>query len=254
MNPNRIRWLNIISLCGLVAACTEAKDPAPHPTPHGDADRPSEDGANADLAAADYDVGDSGPLVEFPLRVPGSHLMLCGGEEEWVPDVDYVCQIATGGLALELYVQASPTNCDETQMFAPQMVAIGAWLKLDGQVWPTPARYNWGGNHHNDSVNFAVDSAIYTLYHSSFSFGWRKCAPPDCLLTCDASATMNAPCDNWAKLAVDGCARDSGDGPPPNPVICVEVDPSGSVPPFLDPWSSQAGNAEYPRLPCIGDI
>ena len=52
----------------------------------------------------------------------------------------------------------------------------------------------------------------------------------------------------------DGCARDSGSGPPPLPAICVRVESDGSVPPLLDPWQAQPGHDEYPLLPCYGEL
>jgi hypothetical protein len=125
---------------------------------------------------------------------------------------------------------------------------VAAFYKVGtGPVHTTEARYEWGGNHHNDQLKFVYETITYDIWHSSIGFGGRVCAPPDCLLACYPDTTFDA-CDAYSGWAVDGCARDPHTGPPPAPVICVVVNADGTVPALADPWTSVP-----PLLPCAGD-
>ncbi len=221
----------------------------------GDAD--VDDEQASDTAEADYDVGDSGPLSAFPWRIPTIHPFDCGaGGIVGFWDIDYLCKIQTGGLDLELYLQASPNACEGSIMPFADMTVPGAWIKRTGEnlVWRVSASFEAGGNHRNDSMAFAVDGTLYRIWHSSFGIGFRACVAPDCLLICTDEASVGHPCDEYNNVAVNGCARNSGDGPPPNPVICIPIASDGSVSPYLDPWQVQASDESYPILPCEGDL
>lgn len=170
-------------------------------------------------------------------------------------DIDHVCLFDNTELQMELYVRARPVGC--TGFWGTPVYTVGAaWTKIDGQVAPTMAQYDWGGNHHNDSIGFKVGEQLYVIWHSSIGWGWRACAPPDCSIVCDSGTDFGA-CDPYAGFTVDGtdgCARDTGDPPPPLPVVCVKVQSDGTVPPLLDPWTQHTGYDQYPLLPCGGDM
>lgn len=205
-----------------------------------------------DATPEDTASDEGGPLPEFPIRTPASHEIECVGTGNvtfW--DTDYVCRVPLNTTSLELYVQATPTDCQAVfDSGYPIFDDVNVWYKVDGtgDAWPTPGAYDWGGNHHNDQIKFAYDGTRYVLWHSSLGFGWHACAPPDCLLTCEPTATFET-CDYLGGFSVDGCDREPGGPPPPAPVICVAVNADGSVPPLDDPWAGAD-----PLLPCAGDM
>ena len=214
-----------------------------------------------DSDTSDSDQTDSSEEQEttedFVFRTPGSHVLQCGGEmglEETWWDADHLCEISYDGHEIKLYIQADPTACHD--IFGPTMEAVGTWAKLDGgPVQTIDGYYDWGGRHHNDWIRFRLTDSDpwWVIQHSSIGYGFRKCAPPDCLVVCQAGKT----CDSGVgspDAQIDGCERIAGDGPPPIPVICVQVGDDGVAPALLDPWTAHDGEDDYPLLPCPGDM
>jgi len=210
------------------------------------------DAAAADAAPADAAPPDAGPLDEFPLRPLESHELPCPGGAMTFWDTDFVCRVPVDDTSIDLYVQATPTECVSVGMGdIPVFENVQGWYRTEGAgpAWPTDAAYDWGGNHHNEEIKFVFQDTVYDIWHSSLGFGWRACAPPDCLLTCAAGATFDT-CDYLGGWVVDGCERvRPGGPPPPSRVLCVAVTASGEVPPFEDPWTT-----DPPLLPCPGDM
>jgi hypothetical protein len=206
--------------------------------------------------SGDADQGDAGgdpPIDDFPFRTPQARTVPCASATATFWDTDHVCHVTYDTLNVHIYVQATPTDCEGFGIgHTPVFGLVSGWIKRDGSVFPMAAHYDWGGNHHNDSLYFTVDGDLYLIWHSSTGFGWRACAPPDCLMPC-ASGTTSATCDYTSGWQVDGCDREAGGPPPPYPVICVLVAADGSVPALLDPWQAQASASDYPLLPCAGD-
>jgi hypothetical protein len=159
----------------------------------------------------------------FTIRVPSAHEVPFedfGGNDETTEawDIDHVCTFVRGTWNGHFYVQASPNRCGG--MIGCAYDTVGAWLSFDGAVQEVPdAYYDFGGNHHNDSVEFTFDNNTYKFYHSTFGWGWRKCQPMDCLVVYDASGMT---------LVEDGCTPEDRS----LPVVCVEVARNGSVPDF----------------------
>ncbi|MBN1944612.1 MAG: hypothetical protein JW797_03005 [Bradymonadales bacterium] len=213
---------------------------------------------------------DAGP-EPFPIRVPQSRVVSCGQSSPTFFDIDHVCTIdmelssPAVSVHADLYIQASPYGC--APWGSPLYTSVGAWMRVDGEVTQLDAgqsHYDYGGNHHNDAIDVVIQGEHLLLYHSSFAWGWRACAPPDCVLVCAEGTEVRRPhdpdqdtsvtCTRDQNYVLDGCERNTGDPPPPHPVLCVEVQADGSVPPLLDPWTSHTEAPDYPLLPCIGDI
>jgi hypothetical protein len=172
----------------------------------------SPDEAVADLPAeVTSDVPADAPQPTnygFDVRVPGGK------------DIDHVCRVVRPGLIdAYLYVQATEDTC--RMMTGCVYKTVGAWVSVDGEV-STAADpfYDYGGNHHNDSIEFEYGGRKVRLYHSFFGFGWRACTPPDCMQVQDLSGNVE----------VDGCVE----GERSIPVQCVEVCPDGKVLPPKD--------------------
>jgi hypothetical protein len=164
-------------------------------------------------------------------------------------DADFSCLVPLDSTDVEIFVQATPTACGgftgAEYAVWPSFDTRVFYRDAEGLVWETDGRYLWGGRHHIDSIQLELGGTIYVIAHSSLGSFMHPCAPPDCLLPCPAGSTFDT-CDEYAGFSVDGCERDTGDPPPPLPVICVAVNADGSVPPLVDPWMGQGGAPPRP--------
>ncbi|MBI5542317.1 MAG: hypothetical protein HY901_00385 [Deltaproteobacteria bacterium] len=188
--------------------------------------------------AADSAVPDAGGVVDehgFTLRVPQERTIPVGGgigpgpvETTTAWDIDYVCTFKHGALDGFFYVQATPL---ENRMMGMGggivMQTEGGWLSFANVVTPAAgALYDYGGNHHNDSLEFDFQGKHYRYYHSSFGWGFRSCMPPDCLEVYQG-----------ATLEEDGCRSGRT-----LPVVCVEVAHDGTVAPLVDEYEKCPGD------------
>lgn len=254
-----ILWLTAFS-------CSDSSSPADGDTEadseqsaDGDSDTPvdgdSDVVVDGDSEAAD---GESVLFDGFSLRIPQSRSLTCSddqaaGGQPWY-DVDYVCRVAYESLEVELYLQATPSDC--YSFGAPIFVADHQrlWIKQNGAISEAPSGsfvYDYGGRHHNDSLSFTVAGQHYTLWHSSMGWGGRVCTSPDCLLICKEG--LSCAWGETDSIAVNGCSREAGSGAPATKILCEQVAADGSVPAFLDLWSVSDGSTDAPLLPCGGD-
>jgi hypothetical protein len=193
-------------------------------------------------------------MTDFIIRVPQEHTLTCtgtgGGQIAQFMDIDQVCRIANAALNVDLYIQTTPTACTTAGWVVPTTYGASAFIKRNHTIEPVAvASYDYGGNHHNDTITFTLDNETHVLWHSSIGYGGRRCAPIDCQIRCGTNPT----CDEYSGFTVNGCERAAGSGPPPLPVICVVVNADGSLPPLLDPWTAHTGYPDYPLLPCPGE-
>ncbi len=212
-----------------------------------------DDGGTIDAAEQiDAAPADAPPVLDdFPLRAPMPRAIACGAGTMTFADADWFCRIPLPSGSIDLYVQATPTACESSGLTeTPVFGQTHGWVKVNGagDAFAVAAGYQWGGNHHNDSLGFSYDGQTYGLWHSSIGFGFRVCQPVDCLLTCAAGSTVEL-CNYTDGGAGDGCARASGGPPPPAPVLCAPMNADGTLPALTDPWTAMP-----PRLPCGGDI
>ncbi|MBN1944508.1 MAG: hypothetical protein JW797_02480 [Bradymonadales bacterium] len=211
---------------------------------------------SVDCQVSDWDP--DGAIEPFTIRVPQERTVMCTYPEEDPQetafyDQDLLCRFEYECTWFDLYLQATPTGCVSTGFPYPSFDepgAVSAWIRVAGQISPIEATYDYGGNHHNEWLTFTLDDQRFRIAHSSIGCGGRACAPPDCLQLCASTG----PCEANADVVVNGCARETGSGPPPLPVICVTINADGSVPPLLDPWVSHPEDEYYPLLPCACDF
>lgn len=214
-------------------------------------------GSDSDVLQDAYlDLSDDLPDEnhEFTIRKPAQEALFCQvefGGEYWLAQLDHVCRIDNSALQGELYIQADPIDCG--QFGNPSYSTPAAWLKTNDVVHEVTAQYDFGGRHNNDLISFTFNSTNYVLYHSSIGYGWRACTTPDCMVVCDPGRECLP--DTDVDVAIDGCARSAGDPPPALKVICVTIQPDGSVPDFNDPWITQDpyGQEGDKILPCPGE-
>lgn len=111
----------------------------------------------------------------------------------------------------------------------PKYTIDKAELSVDGKTQSiSPATYEYGGNHHNDYIEFAYQNLVFHFYHSSFGFGWRKCQPMDCIQVYEADGTT---------LVEDGCTSERT-----LPAVCRMANADGSFDSFDDVFEKCLGD------------
>ncbi len=168
-------------------------------------------GGGADAASTDGGHAELG----FEIRVPETRSVTCSYYPEGFPedpqefaDADWLCTFDHGGTQGYLYVQATPIDCEWAFMAYPSFDTGLAQLSIDGNVNDLEnALYDWGGNHHNDTISFDYAGSQYVYDHSSYGFGWHACQPVDCIRVYDG-----------AELVEDGCTEERT-----LPIVCVPI-------------------------------
>ncbi len=172
----------------------------------------------------------------LPIQAPVLHHLACSddptgvsGLEADTPDVNWVCTFDHAGTFGVLYLPARPVDCHWDLGTAVDYETPGATLVACGQSLPLgDPRYDWGGNHHNDFLQFELAGRRYQAFHSSFDYKWRQCQPPDCLKVYDPASDA---------LLENGCTRERS-----LPVTCVKVKNDGTVPPLVDTFARCEGD------------
>ena len=183
--------------------------------------------------ALDSDTGSDAATGEtianewgLPVRVPRLHSLefeLPWGETQTVEvlDADWLCTFVHAGVTAMVYSRAMPVGMGQSMSGYPICTSEGAWMSRDGSVstLANPA-YDWGGNHHNDALEFDLDGHRYQYFHSSIGAGFRSCHTMDCLKVFDADG---------AALVEDGCTAERT-----LPIVCVQVREDGTWEPLVD--------------------
>lgn len=170
--------------------------PSPTPAPTNDAgpsDGGTSDGGHDDDAdGGAEDAGPPDPGIEnewgFAMRTPGLHRLPCEGGEFSCPsetfdafDKDYVCTLSVDGHDAVVYVRATPTSVNTGGFPFAVYDDVKGFVAEGDAIVEVPATYDYGGNHHNDFLSITLEGVRYTWDHSSYGYGFRACAPPDCL-------------------------------------------------------------------------
>ncbi len=208
-----------------------------------DAGAGSDAGTKADAATADAGPGqdagtpDTGGYVDergFSIRIPQLRTVPMesfdgqSGTTE-LRDLDYVCTFKYGGEEGFLYVQSD--GVASRQMAGTEYAARAAFWSFGKVVTPAPGtEYDYGGNHHNDSIDLTRGGKKLRYYHSSFGFGWRSCMAPDCLQVLDGTTVVEDGCTTERKL----------------PVWCERVADDGALKPLVDGYKKCLGDPNAP--------
>lgn len=186
--------------------------------------------AGAVDAGADAGFADSGRIDEhgFAIRTPLVRTIPCGGpfcpDPVTAPDEDHLCTFKVGSVDGFLYFQATPLRF--VAMQGCEYETVGGWVSVGGRVTSVECSYDFGGNHHNDSVTFTYSGQTYRYYHSSLGVGWRACQPMDCIQLMTGNAVTE-----------DGC------GPGRSiPIVCVRVAADGTTAPLVDHYAKCPGD------------
>jgi hypothetical protein len=161
--------------------------------------------------------GSTGPGGEygFTYRSPGSQSITCTDSDRTqtfdVQDEDSLCTFHHDSRVDYVYVRASPTG-ECSRFYVPLYKIDLAQISVDGVVTTLAnVQYDFGGNHHNDTVAFAFGGKTYKYGHSSFGYGYRRCQPMDCMVVYAAGSSTT--------VETDGCtsARTL-------PEVCVAIE------------------------------
>jgi hypothetical protein len=150
----------------------------------------------------------------FTYRSPGSQSITCTDSGQTrtfeVLDEDWLCTFHHDSRVDYVYVRASPTG--ECARFLIPLYQIElAQISVDGVVTSlADAHYDFGGNHHNDSVSFAFGGKTYKYSHSSLGYGYRQCQPMDCMVVYAAGSATT--------VETDGCTATRT-----LPEVCVAI-------------------------------
>ena len=166
----------------------------------------------------------SGDEFGFTYRVPPTADSSCGGET-----TDWLCTFHEASAAGYVYVQSTATGTCAMAVY-PTFKIDSAQLSVGGQISSLAnARYDWGGNHHNDSMQFDYQVKTYKYYHSSFGFGWRRCQPMDCINVYPVGSTT---------LETEGCGSTRT-----LPEVCVAIKTNKTHDPLVDHFQKCPGDA-----------
>jgi hypothetical protein len=171
----------------------------------------------------------------FPIRLPQTHPFeyepAWGGTEILdALDADWLCTFSHAGVSGVVYLQTTPVRVESMGLSTnPVFEGGGAWMAVDGSLAEVqnPA-YDWGGNHHNEYLEFDFGGRHYKVWHSSIGPGFRVCHTPDCLQVYDLEGT----------LTEDGCEPTRT-----LPVTCSAIQADGTWEPLVDTFA-----------PCPGEI
>jgi hypothetical protein len=150
----------------------------------------------------------------FTYRSPGSQSITCTDNGQTrtfeVLDEDWLCTFHHDSRVDYVYVRASPTG--ECAKFLIPLYEIElAQISVDGVAASLAhAEYDFGGNHHNDSVSFAFGGKTYKYSHSSLGYGYRQCQPMDCMVVYAAGSATT--------VETDGCTATRT-----LPEVCVAI-------------------------------
>ncbi|MBN2802040.1 MAG: hypothetical protein JXR91_02980 [Deltaproteobacteria bacterium] len=173
----------------------------------------------------------------FEIRTPQSRVVSCENswentEYDWTTeDVDWLCSFDYDGTEGVIYIQNTPTACKVIMMESPIFTSAAAqiWTKGNNTVEELDdAVYDWGGNHHNDSLQFTFNGTIFKYYHSSFGFGWRSCNTMDCIQILNSDGSVKE----------DGCGCDRA-----LPIVCKQIQKDGTYAELTDDFEVCLGDS-----------
>jgi hypothetical protein len=194
-----------------------------------------------DAGSADGSSVDAGGVSNafgFAMRLPVEHTLSCVGvpphdQDQIVrSDMDWICTFRHGGIAGHIYLQSTPVTCVSFGLSqGAEYEGHGAFISVDGRVSATSdAGYDWGANHHVDSLGFSYDGRYFRYGHSSVDYSFHPCHAMDCIRVFDRQG---------GTLIEDGCTSARS-----LPVVChrVEVGASYDTGDFTDTFARCPGD------------
>jgi hypothetical protein len=145
--------------------------------------------------------------------------------------LDYLCTLNTVGASTYVYIRLDQTGTKSVGIATiPVFTPALAKISINGTVTDLAnPSYDYGGGHHNDSVQFDYQGKSYRYYHSSFGFGFRACQPMDCVSIYAQGGTTPT---------TDGCTSARA-----LPEVCVPIKADGTHDPLKDTFKKCQGDS-----------
>ena len=146
-------------------------------------------------------------------------------------ELDWLCTLRKVGQSTYVYVRLDQTGTQSVGIATiPVYTARLAQISVSGTVSDLGnAQYDYGGGHHNDSLQIEYQGKSYKYYHSSFGFGFRQCQPMDCVNVYPQGSTTPE---------VEGCSSTRA-----LPEVCVAIKADGTHDPLVDTFKKCSGDS-----------
>jgi hypothetical protein len=142
---------------------------------------------------------------------------------------DVICTYDYNGEKGFLYVQLTPISCSGGMSITPGSYNVDkAEFYINGKFADVSnVKYEWGGNHHVENLNFTYNGNVFRYAQSTMGWGGRPCQSMDCLKVFESDGKT---------YIENGCNERS------LPIVCRTVNGKGEVADFTDDYKICEGD------------
>lgn len=139
-------------------------------------------------------------------------------------NLDWLCTLKAVGPSAYVYVRMDQTGTKSVGIATiPDYTVRLTQISVSGTATTlAQAVYDYGGGHHNDSLQLEYQGKTYRYYHSSFGFGFRPCQLMDCVSVAGGT---------------DGCTTARA-----LPEVCVNIKADGKHDALIDTFKKCPGS------------
>lgn len=163
------------------------------------------------------------PSKIFEIRKPQAGVLPCeipwGGDEvqrDTLSQHDVICTYDYNGEKGFLYIQLTPNSCAGGMSITPGSYNVDkAEFYINGKFADVSnVKYEWGGNHHVENMQFVYKGNIFRYAQSTMGWGGRPCQNMDCLKVFESDGKT---------YVENGCNERS------LPIVCRNVNGNGEI-------------------------
>ena len=193
-----------------------------------------ESSSSAEISSSSEILTD--PSKIFEIRKPQAGVLPCeipwGGDEvqrDTLSQHDVICTYDYNGEKGFLYVQLMPNSCAGGMSITPESYNVDkAEFYINGKFADVSnVKYEWGGNHHVENLNFTYNGNVFRYAQSTMGWGGRPCQSMDCLKVFESDGKT---------YIENGCNERS------LPIVCRTVNGKGEVADFTDNYKVCEGD------------
>ena len=197
--------------------------------------------SSAELSSSSVELSSSSEILTdpskiFEMRKPESGVLPCempaGGDyfmRDTLSQHDVICTYDYNGEKGFLYVQLTPYSCAGGMSITPGSYNVDkAEFYINGKFADVSnVKYDWGGNHHVENLNFTYNGNVFRYAQSTMGWGGRPCQSMDCLKVFESDGKT---------YIENGCNERS------LPIVCRTVNGKGEVADFTDDYKICEGD------------
>lgn len=197
--------------------------------------------SSAELSSSSVELSSSSEILTdpskiFEIRKPESGVLPCempaGGDyfmRDTLSQHDVICTYDYNGEKGFLYVQLTPYSCAGGMSITPGSYNVDkAEFYINGKFADVSnVKYDWGGNHHVENLNFTYNGNVFRYAQSTMGWGGRPCQSMDCLKVFESDGKT---------YIENGCNERS------LPIVCRTVNGKGEVADFTDNYKVCEGD------------